>query len=229
MNVEENQKVRSGEVLAEIDPQDYHNTLLQIENEMGSIEAKTQNAEKEFKRVSSLFRKGVVSQQQYDTSETTWKELTRKLNSFHSQVSQARLNLSYTQIKAPSEGVVAKKVAEQGMLAPIGTPLFGFVSSEGRWVVANFKETQLLQIKPGKQVEVKVDAIPNQTFFGIVESISPSTGATFALLPPDNASGNFTKVIQRVPVRIKLINLSAENIDQLQVGLSASVFVKIRS
>jgi membrane fusion protein (multidrug efflux system) len=114
------------------------------------------------------------------------------------------------------------------MMAGAGQPLFGFVSSDERWATANFKETEMKGVTPGKEAEIEVDAISGKKFEGVVESISPSTGATFSLLPPDNATGNFTKVVQRVPVRVKLINLSPEDIQLLQAGLSAEVKVKIR-
>ena len=111
------------------------------------------------------------------------------------------------------------------MNAEVGTALMGFVQNEERWVMANFKETQLDSIQPGKKVKVSVDAIPGKEFEGLVESISPSSGATFTLFPPDNATGNFTKVEQRVPVKIYLKNLSNDDVVKLQAGLSAEVAV----
>ncbi len=224
----ENQKVKAGEVLAEIDGRDYENTAVQMENEKSSIEARARNAEVNEHRLSELFKKGAISRQQYDTAEAIANELKRKLNALQSQVSQAKLSLEYAKIKAPSDGVIARKSAEVGMLAAVGTPLFGFVSSDERWVVANFKETEMSHIKAGEKVEVMVDAIPGKTFKGSVQSKSAATGATFTLLPPDNATGNFTKVVQRVPVRIALDGLTSSEVDELQTGLSAFVKVRIR-
>jgi membrane fusion protein (multidrug efflux system) len=114
------------------------------------------------------------------------------------------------------------------MLANPGTPLVGFVSSESRWVVANFKETDLPRLKIGQAVEISVDAVSGKSFKGEIESFYPSTGAIFALLPPDNATGNFTKVVQRVPTRIKLNNLSSDDIDLLKAGLSVIAEVRLR-
>jgi len=114
------------------------------------------------------------------------------------------------------------------MVVPAGQPLLGFVGSGERWVTANFKETQLDNVKPGRKAEVTVDALPGRTFEGEVESLSAGTGSIFTLLPPDNASGNFTKVVQRVPVRIKLPGLTMADILSLQAGLSAVVSVKVR-
>ena len=105
--------------------------------------------------------------------------------------------------------------------------MIGFVSSESRWVTANFKETEISDVIVGHKVSVTVDAIPSKKFEGEVESISSATGSTFTLLPPDNATGNFTKVVQRVPVRIKLKNLTPQDIDLLHAGLSAMVKVSI--
>ncbi len=228
VNVAENQKVKAGTVLAQIDGRDYQNMLHQIEFETESLQARVRDSERNFKRISELFSKGAVSQQQRDSAEASYRETARKIQSLETQVSQARLNVSYTEIKAPSDGVVARKSVEVGMLAPVGMPLFGFVSSEERWVVANFKETEIPEIQPGRVVDIEVDALPGRKFHGKVESLSPATGATFTLLPPDNATGNFTKVVQRVPVRIQLENLSAQDIDSLQAGLSANVTVHIR-
>jgi membrane fusion protein (multidrug efflux system) len=148
------------------------------------------------------------------------------LKSAIAQVNEAQLNLDYTKITAPVDGKVGRKSFEVGMLATAGQPLLGFVSNSERWVTANLKETDMKDIAEGKKAYVTVDAIPSRTFEGTVESISPGTGATFTLLPPDNATGNFTKVVQRVPVRIKLLNLTESDIDRLQNGLSAEVKIR---
>lgn len=228
VNVIENQHVKESEILAEIDSRDYENALAQAEAEVASMEARARDAQRSFERVSRLFKSGAVSQQQFDTAQTTARETARRLQAAQAQLAQAKLNLENTKIRAPSEGTIARKSAEDGMLASAGTPLFGFVSSKGRWVVANFKETELEDIKPGRPVDVEVDALPGRDYHGVVESISPATGATFTLLPPDNATGNFTKVVQRVPVRIRLENLSPEDINLLRAGLSAEVKVHVR-
>lgn len=228
VNVIENQKVKAGEVLAEIDSRDYQNSKAELEGQMVSLQAREIDAEKNFKRLNDLVRKGAVSRQQYDSAEASYRELSARLKGAQAQVDQAQLNLDYTQIKAPTDGVIAKRSAEVGMLAAVGNPIFGFVSAEERWVTANFKETEIPDIAPGREAKVTVDAIPGQTFKGVVQSLSPSTGATFTLLPPDNATGNFTKVVQRVPVRIKLLDLTPQDVDKLQAGLSANVTVRIR-
>ncbi|HJQ25510.1 MAG TPA: HlyD family secretion protein [Blastocatellia bacterium] len=116
-------------------------------------------------------------------------------------VEQAELNLSYTKIYAPEDGMVTKKAVEEGMFVQVGQALMAVVPDEV-WVVANFKETQLDAIRPGQPVDIKVDAYPSKTFKGHVDSIQTGTGARFSMLPPENATGNYVKVVQRVPVKI---------------------------
>lgn len=225
VNVSEGISVKKGDVLVEIDDRDYQNTLRQIKGELSSLEARKKDLEKNHKRIAELFSKGVVSQQQYDAASTALAEVKAKGDALSAQVAQAELNFENTKIKAPSDGFIAKKSVEVGQLASPGVPLVGFVDGGERWVIANFKETEIEDVQPGKKVEIEVDAISGKTFHGIVESISSATGATFTLLPPDNATGNFTKVVQRVPVKIKIENISATEIAALKAGLSALVKV----
>lgn len=225
VKVVEGQKVKKDDLLVEIDDRDYQNTLKQVQGELTSIEARRNDAEKNYKRIKDLYSKNVVSQQQFDTSTTGYSEVKAKYDAISAQVSQAQLNLANTKIKAPMDGYIAKKSVEIGQLASAGVPLIGFVGAEERWVIANFKETEIEDIKVGAKVEISVDAISRKHFTGHVESLSSATGATFTLLPPDNATGNFTKVVQRVPVRIKIENISAEDIELLKAGLSADVKV----
>lgn len=136
----------------------------------------------------------------------------------------ARLNLSYTVITAPSSGFIAKKNAQVGQLASVGSPLCSIVSDKNLWITANFKETQVGKMRPGQPVQVKVDAYGKKTFNGKIESIAPATGAKFSLLPPDNASGNFVKVVQRIPVRVVLTD-SPDPERPLRAGMSVEVIV----
>jgi membrane fusion protein, multidrug efflux system len=226
-NVEENQKVKAGDVLLEIKPEDYKNVVDMNESERISLEAQMQGAETNYKRTLELFGKGASTQERLDAATTQYHSLQAKLKAAEAQVATAQLNLGYTRIVAPADGKIARKSFEVGMLAAAGQPLLGFVEGRDRWVVANLKETDMDDIAVGKKTYVTVDAISGREFEGVVESISPTTGATFSLLPPDNATGNFTKVVQRVPVRIKLLNLDERDIDRLQSGLSAEVKVRI--
>lgn len=225
VNVEENQKVKAGDILAVIDAKDYDAKSSAATNEMEGLAARAKDAQTNAKRVKELFAAGAVTRQQLDSATASATELQNRLEALKSQVELSQYAVNDTQVRAPSDGVVARRSAEVGMLASPGIPLFGFVSSESRWVVANFKETDLKKLKIGAEADVSVDAIGGRKFHGVVESLSPATGSTFSLIPQDNATGNFTKVVQRVPVRIRLEGLNAEDIDALRSGLSADVKV----
>ncbi|HVM43143.1 MAG TPA: HlyD family secretion protein [Gemmatimonadales bacterium] len=137
----------------------------------------------------------------------------------------AALQLSYAVVTAPVSGVVSKKSVEIGQLVQAGQPLMSVVPLEDVWVVANFKETQVEGIVPGAPATVKADAYPGRVFAGSVESLSPATGAKFSLLPPDNATGNFTKVVQRIPVRIR-IEGPVDTLHPLRPGMSVDVTIR---
>jgi len=137
-----------------------------------------------------------------------------------SQLAQAELNLQYATVKAPVAGLVSRKSVEPGQIVQAGQPLMAIVALHDVWVVANFKETQLQNMRPGQRVTIKVDAIGGKEFTGKVDSLAGATGARFSLLPPENATGNFVKVVQRVPVKIVLDpNQDPEHV--LRPGLSA--------
>ena len=228
VNVVEGQVVKKGDVLVQIDERDYQVSLVSAQSEQLSLEAKRVDSEKNFQRIKSLFAKGVVSNQQYDTASASYNENKAKYDAATARVDQAKLNLEYTQLIAPSDGIIARKSVEIGQLAAPGVPLVGFVGNDSRWVTANLKETEISHVKPGQSVSITVDAIPGRTYTGKVESLSAATGATFSLLPPDNATGNFTKVVQRIPVKIALEGLNQEDMSKLHAGLSALVKIKIR-
>jgi membrane fusion protein, multidrug efflux system len=117
---------------------------------------------------------------------------------------QADLNLSYTTIAAPVDGTIGARALRVGQYVTAGTPLMAVVPLQAVYIVANYKETQLTDVRPGQPVEIEVDSFPGKTLKGHVDSLSPASGLEFALLPPDNATGNFTKIVQRVPVRIAI-------------------------
>jgi membrane fusion protein (multidrug efflux system) len=226
VKVTEGQRVKQGDVLAEIDARDYENTLKQIQSELSSLESRRRDAERNYQRISQLYKESAVSTQQFDTATASYSEVKSKYEAVSAQVDQAKLNLENTKIKAPVDGAIAKKSVEKGQLASSGVPLIGFVGDSERWVTANFKETEIAGIKIGSAVEIEVDAIGGKSFKGHVSALSAATGATFTLLPPDNATGNFTKVVQRVPVKIQLDDIGAGDLELLRAGLSASVKVK---
>lgn len=140
----------------------------------------------------------------------------------------ARLQLSYTVITAPVSGIVSKRNIQIGQMVQPGQNMFAIVNDGSIYVTANFKETQLAEMKPGQPVEVDVDAYPDEQFTARVASFSGATGAKFSLLPPDNATGNFVKVVQRMPVRIEFDSLSTAWMRRLRPGLSVFVKVKVR-
>ena len=142
-------------------------------------------------------------------------------------VDAAKLNLSYTVITAPQDGLVSKINVQPGQYVQAGQPVFSIVHSENVWVIANFKETQLDKMKEGQKVIIHVDAYPGHKFEARLASFSPATGSTFALLPPDNASGNFVKVVQRLPVKIEFTNASDSLIKKLRPGMNVMVDVHL--
>ncbi len=227
VQVNENDKVKAGQLLAQLDDQDYSAEYNQAVADQASVQAQLVQAYQDYLRMAQLFKDQAVSKADYDGALARYRNLDARVKADQFKADKAKLNLSYTQILAPEDGSIAKKSVEPGMVVPPGQALFGFVGSSERWVTANFKETQIGRIKPGQKVSVEVDALSGKKFEGLVDSIGSATGSTFTLLPPDNSTGNFTKVVQRVPVKIKLPNLPAEDIDRLAAGLSAVVSVKV--
>lgn len=145
-----------------------------------------------------------------------------------SALHEAQLNLSYTRIVAPTTGRVGKKIVEAGQRVEPGQPLLTIVA-DNPWVVANYKETQLKNMHSGQMVEIKIDAFPDHKFEGTVLSFAPASGASFAVLPSDNATGNFTKIVQRVPVKILFTNESLAGYeDRMAPGLSAITSVDVK-
>jgi len=142
-------------------------------------------------------------------------------------VDAARLNLSYTVITAAGDGLVSKVNVQPGQYVQAGQSLFSVVHSNELWVVANFKETQLNKMLEGQKVSIHADAFPKHSFDARVASFSPATGATFALLPPDNASGNFVKVVQRLPVRIEFTDKADSLVKRLRPGMNVDVDVHL--
>lgn len=196
-------------------------------------------------RSRTLARQDIISRQELDQAEATAKssraqlaaareqvlEASASLRSAGSQVAAARatrdeaaLQLSYARITAPLDGVVSRKAVEMGQLIQPGQPITNVVPLSDVWVVANLKETQLRGVDVGDPADVRVDSDPKTPHHATVESLSPATGAKFSLLPPDNASGNFTKVVQRVPVRLRL-DQPYDPAHPLRPGMSVKVTI----
>jgi len=228
--VDDNQRVEKGEVLLTIDTRDLQSKVETAEGavqnaraQVAVARANVQAAETgrartadDLTRYRTLRQKEEISQQQFDAARAAAdaalaqrNAATQSVAAAQGQVSQkqadldfARLQLSYATVAAPSSGIVSKKNVEIGQLVQAGQPLMAIVQDRDVWVVANYKETQLRKMRVGQRVAFEVDAYPKHVFHGRVESLSAATGAKFSLLPPDNATGNFTKVVQRVPVKI---------------------------
>jgi membrane fusion protein (multidrug efflux system) len=150
-----------------------------------------------------------------------------RLQAAQAAVDNARLQLSYARIVAPSAGIISRKQVEPGQLIQAGQPLLTIVSDSAVYVTANFKETQLAKLRVGQPVDIEIDAYPGSTVRGRVDSFGAATGSRFALLPPDNATGNFTKVVQRVSVRIAITQDLGKD-RPLRPGMSATVKVETR-
>lgn len=168
--------------------------VAQAREGVSSARAKLAASQSGLQQAKAKAQQTEVNSAQYEAAQAAIAQAAANLK-------DAQLQLSYTQISAPVDGRVGRKAVEVGKRVQSGTPLMAIVGDE-YWVVANFKETQLENVQPGQSVEIQLDALPHHTFRGRVDSISPASGAEFALLPPDNATGNFTKVVQRVPVKI---------------------------
>jgi membrane fusion protein (multidrug efflux system) len=140
----------------------------------------------------------------------------------------ARLNLDYTEIRSPIDGYIGNRAAQVGAYVSQGSYLLSIVPARDLWVDANFKEDQLARIKPGQPATIVADTLPGHVFHGHLLSLAPATGAVFSVIPPENATGNFTKIVQRVPVRIALDDEDA-SLGKIRPGLSTFATVDTRS
>jgi membrane fusion protein (multidrug efflux system) len=285
VNVNENDHVNAGQLLVQLDDEDYRVRLQQaqadlaaaeataggggfsgqaqaqvqsatgqraaLDAQIGAAQANANKADADLARAKELAGKQIISKQQLDAAQATADVAHANLIAAQRQAAagggvvntaeagvrvanarslasraaaeNAQLQLDYTRITAPASGEVSRKQVEVGQLVAPGQPLLSIVADTGIWVTANFKETQLAKIRPGQPVEFEIDAYNNCVGQGKVASVSGATGAKFALLPPDNATGNFTKVVQRVPVRIAVTKPCPGY--TLRPGLSANVHV----
>jgi len=213
------------------------------QSEVQLTEAQLDKATWDFNRAKRLFKRGVISRDVYEKYLTSFKVLKAKLKATEdalnqakvglvslkralklaeSQMNLAKLDLSYTVIRAPHSGFITKKSVEKGKFVAPNLPICAIVPKNGAWIVANYKESQLYGIKAGEKVKISIDAYPGKTFYGRVESIQFGTGEVFSLFPPQNASGNWIKVVQRVPVKIVFTKKPEV---PLRVGMSCETVV----
>lgn len=258
--VQDNQVVKEGDLIAEIDSVDYkvklnesgakyEMALFKQNNARADFAAATSQidlAKKDLERYSALYADGAVPKQQLDQAQIQYDaakaRLTQanqnllssgnnrvadaELKQLASNKKQAELNLSYTKILAPQAGYITGKNVEKGAYVQVGQPLLAVVP-QNVWIVANFKENQLENMKPGQEVEIKIDTYPHKVFKGKVDSIQRSSGAKASLFPPENAVGSFVKIVQRIPVKI----VFTEQIDPRYVivpGMSVEPKVRVK-
>ena len=183
----------------------------------------SQKADAEYKEAVAVGEKSraglTAAQRQLVVIDSQIQQASASLEQAIAERDLARLNLSYTELRAPIDGTVGNRSAQVGAYATTGSQLISLVPVRGLWIDANFKESQLARIRHGSPALIKVDSIPGRTFRGHVLSVAPATGAQFSVLPPENATGNFTKIVQRVAVRVVLDD-EAETLGQLRPGLS---------
>ncbi|MCU1737872.1 MULTISPECIES: HlyD family secretion protein [unclassified Pseudomonas] len=219
----------------------------QAKAQIDASDAETQRAGDDHARYQNLVRSQAVSVESAQRVDATWKTARadharaeagllaarRQLDVIESQRGQARaalqqaqaereqaqLNIGYTELRAPVDGYIGNRRARVGTYAAAGSQLIAVVPARGLWVDANFKEDQLARMQAGQAVSIRADILPGREFHGHIESLAPATGAQFSVLPPENATGNFTKIVQRVPVRVRLDSADAQ-LGALRPGLS---------
>jgi len=220
---------------------------------IAASEADLEKTAKDLKRFGNLAEEGAVSAQTRDAAESTHKQANAQrdkvrsarqeaeshLASLGAQIEEARarikaaeanlelarIDLANTHITAPIAGVIGNRSVQVGQLVKPGSPLGYLIPTEGLFVDANFKETQIARMRPGQPVEIKIDAYPDQVFEGVVDSFAPASGSEFSLLPPENATGNFTKIVRRVPLKIAF--QPGSDLSLLRPGLSTVIKVKV--
>ncbi len=214
------------------------------------------NAEKDYQRYRKLLEQEAVTQQQYDAVRTNYESLQAKYEMLVRQkqstmlarqeqtqrleqneagiavaaaaLDLARLNLSYTVILAPCDGVASRQSIQAGQMVHIGQTLLTVVDNTDKWVVANYRETQTTHMAVGQMVEITVDALPGKTYMGRIAAISQATGAQYSVVPQNNAAGNFVKVEQRIPVKIEFTaDNSSEDLERLRAGLNVECEVNL--
>ncbi|CCE05537.1 Secretion protein HlyD family protein [Bradyrhizobium sp. STM 3843] len=240
---------------AEADLRQQDAVIAQGEADVKTAEANSDLAEKEFERAAVLATRGFATQQKNEQTESALAQARSTVNlkqavldaarqqiatlkaqlaqaraqlaAAKENLSQAEIDLNDTVLRSPIAGRVGDRTVQLGQFAQPGTRLLTIVPTDRMYLVANFKETQLAHMRPGQPAEIRVDAYPDLALTGTVDSFSPGTGAQFALLPPENATGNFTKIVQRVPVRIR-VNAPEKAAPAFVPGLSVEVSVNTR-
>lgn len=217
--VADNQRVDRGDLLVELDPADHRSRAEAARANLELQRATLRFAESERKRAKALYDENVNSADRYDRALANHEIAQAQVKLAEEQLRQAELNLGYTRITAPVAGYVTRKSVQTGNQVKDGQPLMAVVDLDNLFVIANYKETELERIRPGQAVEITVDAYPGRKIRGRVDSVMAGTGVSFSLFPAENATGNYVKVVQRIPVKI-LLDPGADKDHLLRVGMS---------
>lgn len=205
-----------------------NDALFQAESRLKQAFNSLQTSKAQLISAKAFSQQAVAAHRQVSVDESQHDSSVAAIEEAKANLADAKLQQSYTVIKAPISGYVGRKSVEEGQRIQAGMPLLAIVSPK-KWVVANFKETQLRDIRPNQPVKITIDAFPDHKFTGKVDSFAPASGAQFALLPPDNATGNFTKIVQRLPVKVVLDPESMGDFKSLIApGMSCVVKIKTR-
>ena len=217
LNVTDNQAVKKGDVLAEVDTSEYKWRVDAAKAQLASAKANARNADIAAHRQLTI---GNIAGTQKDIDSATAAQLAAQANVDNAvaQLGLAQKQLDDAVLTAPEDGTIAMRSAEQGGYVATGQQLFVLVGKD-RWIVANFKERQLTQMKPGQKATIAIDAYPDLKLTAHVDSLQSGTGSRFAAFPPENATGNFVKIVQRVPVKLVFDDALPDNVD-LAPGLS---------
>jgi membrane fusion protein (multidrug efflux system) len=224
--VTDNQHVASGDVIARIDDRDYRIALEQAQAQLAHDQALLEQAQKNLSRYQDLAKTNAIAQRQVDDQGYLVDQDKSNIALDQAKADAAKLDLSHTVVAAAQAGRVVSLTAAIGQFAQAGTTLTMFVPDE-IWVAANFKETQLDAMRPGQPATIDIDAYPDRNIDGHVASVQSGSGAAFALLPPENATGNWVKIVQRVPVKIVLDNPPTDV--ALGPGMSVEAIVRVNA
>jgi membrane fusion protein (multidrug efflux system) len=224
--INDNQLVEKDQVLVRIRSEEFSAQVRQGEAAAASLAAELKWSEQELSRAVALTAKGSATQQRVDQMTAGNKRASAELARARATLDQLRITLKDSEIRSPIRGTVGNRNAQIGQYVRPGTVLMEIVPLDQVWIIANFKETQIARMLPGQKAEIEVDSFPDIALTGLIDSLSPASGAEFSLLPPQNASGNFNKIVQRIPVKIVL---PADHALQGRLRPGMSVEVSIRT
>ena len=222
--VTDNQRVKKGDLLVEIDPADYRSKAEAAKANRELQRATLRLAESDRKRAKALYEQDASSTERYDRAVSTYEISLAQVKLAEEQLRQSELNLGYTTVVAPADGYVTRKSVQTGNQVQTGQPLMAIVDLDSLYVVANYKETEMERIRPGQEVKMTVDSFPGKEFKGKVDSIMAGTGVSFSLFPAENATGNYVKVVQRIPVKI-VFQEGTDKEHLLRIGMSVEPVV----